>query len=137
MTRFGVTLKDAAHIIYGRSNKSSMLVCGPEFSICFPYVLNLTHSGICNASRPLQLLQRLVFPIRHPTKQQCHCNNKITSHKASNVFTYLCFLIKVNSTYVCLPLGDTLLAIRAPSGTQLEVPVPESVSSTLISVKYH
>ncbi|CDQ91144.1 unnamed protein product [Oncorhynchus mykiss] len=28
--------------------------------------------------------------------------------------------------------GDTLLAIRAPTGTQLEVPIPESVSVCII-----
>uniref|UniRef100_A0A8B9R555 E2F transcription factor CC-MB domain-containing protein n=1 Tax=Astyanax mexicanus TaxID=7994 RepID=A0A8B9R555_ASTMX len=33
----------------------------------------------------------------------------------------------VFSTSIFQPLGDTLLAIRAPSGTQLEVPIPECV----------
>ena len=38
-----------------------------------------------------------------------------------------------NSLYYSSPAssfssGDTLLAIRAPIGTQLEVPIPESVS---------
>jgi transcription factor E2F4/5 len=28
--------------------------------------------------------------------------------------------------------GDTLLAIQAPSGTQLEVPIPELVSNHLL-----
>lgn len=46
-------------------------------------------------------------------------------------------LLQFNSIYVCLPLGDTLLAIRAPSGTQLEVPVPESVSTACVSIKIH
>lgn len=35
-----------------------------------------------------------------------------------------------NSSPSPLPSGDTLLAIRAPIGTQLEVPVPEAVSGT-------
>ncbi|KAI4885979.1 hypothetical protein NFI96_033065 [Prochilodus magdalenae] len=39
----------------------------------------------------------------------------------------LSVLTPTSLTFALLPLGDTLLAIRAPSGTQLEVPIPESV----------
>ena len=49
---------------------------------------------------------------------------------------HFAFLIAVRSAYVthedicrCFK-GDTLLAIQAPSGTQLEVPIPEVVSAS-------
>lgn len=34
--------------------------------------------------------------------------------------------------YLFILPGDTLLAIQAPSGTQLEVPIPEMVCSTAV-----
>lgn len=32
--------------------------------------------------------------------------------------------------------GDTLLVVQAPSGTQLEVPIPETVSTTMFLVHF-
>lgn len=60
------------------------------------------------------------------------------SYSFSHIFLFMhLFIFSMTYHHVFLSfsfyfIGDTLLAIRAPIGTQLEVPIPESVSSVYI-----